>query len=185
MIQVNEKFYPFKEKLKFILNTEELEEVHSNSTSLIDFGFEYIELGDYDRAFDLFMINLKLNGNSADALNGVAISLLELGNPHAAQEILEKTIKLYPHDAVTLANMAGIYWENDQVEKAVYYYNKSLKVNNKIVDTHFNLINLYYETADLFMAYISCLNLLSIAPNNKQARTLSNELLLDLGISMF
>lgn len=185
MLNLNEKNYPFKDKLSFILNNEELAEVNTNTSSLINFGFEYIELGDYNRAYDLFMINLKINGYSADALNGLAISLLELNNAEAAQKILEKTIQLFPNDAITHANMAGICWENNQVEKSVFYYSKSLELNNTIIDTHFNIINLHYETGNLFMAYICCLNLLNVFPKNVQAQALCNEILLDLGISMF
>ncbi len=185
MINLNEKNLIFNEKLPALLNHDELEIVRSDYNTLLDFGFEYIELDDYTRAFDLFMINLKINGYSADALNGIAISLLELNNPHAAQQTLEKAVELYPDDSITLANIAGIYWELNNYEKAIYFYNKSLKINEEIIDTHFNLINLHYENNNLFMAYLCSLNLIEVFPKDKQARQLANEILIDIAIANY
>jgi tetratricopeptide (TPR) repeat protein len=185
MITSKQKFYTYKEQLKFILNKEDLEELESDKTNLIDLGFESIELSEYQRAYDIFMINIKTCGHSAEALNGLAISLLELGNIQAAQKVLKETSRMFPNDAITLANVAGIYWECNKHDKALFYYAKSLKLNRSIIDTHFNIINLYYERGELFMAYTSCLKMLSIFPNNKQAIELSKEILLDLGVSMY
>ena len=60
--------------------------------------------------------------------------------------------------------------------------NKSLKLDPFIEETYFNLINLYYEQEDYFMAYISCLNLIEVYPENIEARETIDDLMVDMGI---
>lgn len=172
-------------RLRRILTNEELCEFRTNRDSLVDIGYDYMELGDYKKAFRIFSMMVRLYGNDPDSMNGIGVSLCELGRLKSSRLILEKTAALYPDDAITLANIAGLYWEEGNINKAAYYYDKSLKCDPFIQETHFNLINLYYEQGDLFMAYISCLNLLGMDPENIQAKELSSDLILDMGISVF
>ncbi len=174
----------YKEKIKRILTSEELTEFNKDTSSLIDFGYEYVELGDYKRAFKLFSLGARLNGSDPDILNGLGISLCEMGKFRASRLILEKALELYPDDSITLANLAGVCWEEYDIDMAIYYYTKSLEVDPSIQETHFNLINVYYEQGDLFMAYISCLNLLKIFPGNESAIELRDDILLNLGLSV-
>jgi Tfp pilus assembly protein PilF len=174
----------YKEKIKRILTSEEFVEFNRDTSSLIDFGYDYVEMGDFRRAFKLFSLGARLNGSDPDILNGLGISLCELGKFKASRIILERAAELYPDDSITLANLAGVYWEEYDMERAIYYYSKSLEVDSSIPETHFNLINLYYETGDLFMAYISCLNLLQIYPEDAQALELRDDILLNLGLSI-
>lgn len=175
----------YNERLKKILTTEELSIFRKDRYSLIDFGYEYVDIGQYRKAFELFSIGVKLNGTDPDILNGIGISLCELGRFKSSVAILEKAVLAYPDDAIILANLAGVYWEICAYEKAIYYYNRSLALDPEIGETHMNIINLYYEMGDLFMAYISCLNYLKIAPEDRQALELRDDIILNLGISMF
>jgi tetratricopeptide (TPR) repeat protein len=102
----------------------------------------------------------------------------------SSKTVLEKTVELYPDDAITLANIAGLYWEEGDSGKAVYYYCKSLNSDKSIPETHLNLINLYYEQGQLFMAYIACLNLMKIHPDNPQAKEIIDDLIIDMGLTI-
>jgi Tfp pilus assembly protein PilF len=181
MIKDNKRY---NEKLKRILTNEELNIFKLDKYSLIDFGYDCVDVGEYKKAFQLFSIGMKLNGYDPDILNGLGIALCELGRLKASTHILKKAVTLYPNDAITLANLAGVYWEMMEFEKAIFYYNKSLTTDPSIDETHFNLINLYYETGDLFMAYIICLNFLNIKPGDKEAIELRDELILNMGITI-
>ena len=174
----------YKEKIKKILTSEELREFYKDSYSVVDFGYDYVEIGDYRRAFKLFSIGARFNESDPDILNGLGISLCELRKYRSSILILEKAAELYPDDSVTLANLAGVYWEVCDYEKAIYYYVKAIKSDPSIQETHFNLVNLYYEQGDLFMAYIACLNLLKIAPNDPQALDLRDDIILNLGLTV-
>jgi len=172
----------YNERIRKILTSEELREYDRDSYSLIDFGYEYVEMGDFKRAFQLFSLGARVNGSAPDILNGLGISLCQLGRFKASRLVLEKAAELYPDDAVTLANLAGVYWEEGDCERAILHYSRAIELDPVMTETHFNLINLYYETGDLFMAYIACLNLLKIEPDNPQALELRDDIILNLGL---
>lgn len=174
----------YSEKLKQILSKEELLIFKKDTYSLVDFGYEYVDIGEYRKAFQLFNIGMRINGYDPDILNGLGISLCELGRLKSSLLILQKAASLYPDDAITLANLAGVYWETCEFEKSVYYYQKSIDLDPTIDESHFNLINLYYDMGSLHMAYICCLNFLKHRPDNPSAISLRDEILLNLGISI-
>lgn len=167
------------------IGLEELSELRENPSLLIDTGYEYVEMGDYDKALKLFSIGAMLNSTDPDILNGLGITLCELGRYKKSKQVLERSVRLNPNDAVTMANLAGVCWEMGEPEQAIYYYNKSLEVNKDIEEIHFNLINLYIETGALFMAYISCINFMERFPKDEEARELMEEIILNLAISMY
>ncbi|MBN2040849.1 MAG: hypothetical protein JW864_12470 [Spirochaetes bacterium] len=172
-------------RLARILTMEELYEFKKNKDNLIDIGYEYMELGDYKKSFQIFSMAIRLWGSDPDCLNGIGVSLCELGRLKTSRIVLEKAIELYPDDAITLANIAGLYWEEGDMGNSIFNYCKSLENDPSILETHFNLINLYYEQGDLFMAYIACLDLLKIYPENIQATEIRDDIMMDMGISIF
>ncbi len=167
------------------IGLEELSELRENPALLIDTGYEYVEMGDFDKALKLFSIGAMLDGTDPDILNGLGITLCELGKFKKSKQVLERSIKLNPNDAVTLANLAGVCWEMGEPEQAIYYYTRSLEINQDIEEIHFNLINLYIETGALFMAYIACLTFVEQFPEDFEAKELMEEIILNLAISMY
>lgn len=174
----------YTDKIKRLLTTEEFREYKKDTASLVDFGYDYIELGDFKKAFKLFSMGARLNGSDPDILNGLGIVLCELGRFKASRSILERAAGLFPDDSITLANLAGVYWEEGDFERALYFYGKSLKADPTILETHFNLINLYNEQGDLFMAYIACMNLIEQHPDNQQAVEMRDDIILNLGLTL-
>jgi len=183
LLMRNQKVYT--DKLKKILTKDEFIQFKKDKFSLIDFGYKYVDEGDFKRAFKVFNIGIKLNGSDPDILNGIGVSLCELGRLNSSRLILIKTMKLYPEDAITLANIAGVYWKEENFDKAIYFYNQSIQIDPFVEETHINLINIYYERGDLFMSYISSLNFQKIFPNNEQAKEILNDVILDIGISFY
>ncbi len=175
----------YSERLKKILSAEELTIFRKDRYSLIDFGYDYVDIGQYRKAFELFNIGVKLNGYDPDILNGIGITLCEMGRYKASVSILEKASQLYPDDAIILANLAGVYWEICEHEKALHYYYRSLRLDPSINDTHYNIISVYYEMGELLMAYISCLDYLEKFPPDEQIIELRNDIILNLGIAIY
>jgi len=167
------------------IGMEELIELRQNPSLLVDTGYEYIEMGEYEKALRLFSIGAMLDSSDPDILNGLGIALCELGKFKKSRQVLERSIRFNPDDAVTLANLAGVCWEMGDPEQAIYYYSKSLEVTRDIEEIHFNLINLYIETGALFMAYISCLDFVERFPEDGEAKELMEEIILNLAISMY
>jgi len=174
----------YNDRIKRLLTTEEFREYKKDASSLIDFGYDYIEIGDFKRAFKLFSMGARVNGSDPDILNGLGIVLCELGRLKASRAILEKAVTLYPDDSITLANLAGVYWEEGDFDHALFFYARALKTDPSILETHFNLINLHYEQGDLFMAYIACMNLIELHPDNQQAIEMRDDIILNLGLTL-
>ncbi|MBN2400895.1 MAG: tetratricopeptide repeat protein [Spirochaetes bacterium] len=172
-------------KLTRILTREEMGRFLVDTDSLIDTGYKYLESEEFKKAFIIFSMIIRINGIDPDSLNGLGVALCELGRLKTSKTVLEKTVELYPDDAITLANIAGVYWDEGEIEKAIYYYSRSLDYDQSITETHLNLINLYYEQGCLFNAYIACLNLLNIFPDNIQAKETRDDLIIDLGICIY
>jgi tetratricopeptide (TPR) repeat protein len=185
MKRINEKLNRYNDKLTRILDNDELEIVHEDSSYLIDFGYESIEIGDFDKAYDLFMLNLGIDGESPDALNGVAIALCEMGKKEIGLKIINKASEQYPDDAITLANTASISWENGDFARAVQYYHKSIEADPSQVETFLNLAELYLENGFLPMALASCMNAMKNFPDNKQLIDLNNDIILEMAISAY
>ncbi|MFH0976716.1 MAG: hypothetical protein V1874_13110 [Spirochaetota bacterium] len=172
-------------RLTSILTIEELYKYKKNKDNLIDIGYKYLELEEFKKAFKIFSMVIRLNGIDPDSLNGLGVALCELGKLKSSKLVLEKTVEIYPNDAITLANIAGVYWEEGDVDKSIYYYSRSLDCDKSIIETHFNLINLFYELGHLFSAYAGCLELLKLEPNNDQAKEIRDDLLLDMAMFVY
>ncbi len=174
----------YSEKLKRLLSSEEFTNFKIDNNTLIELGYECVESGDYKRAFYLFSAGVRLNGPEPDILNGLGISLCELGRLRASKIVLEKAVSMYPEDAITLANLAGVCWEIGDYDMAVYFYQKAIKSDPNIIESHINLVNLFYERGDIFMAYVTCLELLKSHPESQEGVELLDELLLNMGFSL-
>ena len=181
MTSINKKT---QERLKSIFPKKEFNELSQELESLIDLGYEYIEQEDYKKSFNLFSLGFRLDKSNLDIINGLGISLFELGRSSYSKRFFKKALDLYPEDAITLANLAGIFWEEGDYDSAIHFYFRSLKTDPFILETHLNIINLYYDQGDLYMAYIACLNLLDIYPSNDQAIELRDDIIMSMAISI-
>ena len=161
----------------------------SVTDKLIEYGYDYIDEENYRKAFKIFIFltrlysqNTKIQDIDIDILNGLGLSLSGLSRFTVSKTIFEKILESHSDDVITYISIAGLYWDQNDIDKAIYYYNKSLKLDPSIEETYFNLINLYYEQGDYFMAYISCLNLIEVYPENIEARETIDDLMVDMGI---
>jgi tetratricopeptide (TPR) repeat protein len=180
-----EKYSFIREKLNKVLSREELAAVEQDYDQLIDLGFEFVEHGEYRKAYDLFVANMQVSGSSPDAVNGLAISLAEMGETDKALDVMTYAARLYPEDGITIANLASIYWDKFDYDKAIYYYTKSIEINPELIDSYFNLVNIYYESGDILMAYLAASTLVQKFPDDEQALQAQNDILLDMAISMY
>ncbi len=176
------KEIPFKERNS---ERDEFSELGDDQFKLIDRGYEYVESGDYQQAYKLFCMGASLDNTDVEILNGLGIALCELGKLDQSRQILERAARLHPDDAITYANLAGVYWEIENYDKAIYYYHQSLEIDNEIEETHFNLINLYLETGALYMGFILCCDYAEKFPEDKDAKELMDDIILNLALSVY
>lgn len=163
--------------------SDELMMLRDKPLQLIDRGYDYIDKCEYGRAFKLFAAGAGIDRKDPDILNGLGISLCEMGLLNEARQVLDYAIILHPDDPVIFANMAGVLWEQCDYEKAIYYYTQAIKIDPTIEETFFNLINLYIETGSLYMALMTCTKFIEFFPESEEALGLRNDIILNLGLS--
>jgi tetratricopeptide (TPR) repeat protein len=180
--QLNNKI---KKTPKRDINFEiELNELKNNENMLIEKGYEYIEIGEFEKAFTIFSMGTGANNSDPEILNGLGIALFELGYYDKSRKILERAARLNPQDAITYANLAGIMWETGDFNKSIQYYTRSIEIDSEIEETYYNLINLYLETGYLYTAMTTCNHLINHFPENEENQQLMNEIIINLGISL-
>ena len=162
-----------------------LNDIKTDPSLLIDSGYEFVELGDYEQALKLFSMGITIDNSDPDILNGLGIALCELGMLDESKLIFERAARYNPEDAVTIANLAGVCFEIGENEKAIYYYNRALEINPMLDDIYYNLVTLYMESDSLYMAFLTCLDYLKEFSDNDEAKDLMNEIILYLGISSY
>ncbi len=165
-------------------DSDELLMLRNNTVELIDRGYDYIDNCEYSKAFKIFAAGASVDKKDPDILNGLGISLCEMGLLKEARQVLEYAIQLHPDDPVIFANIAGVLWEQGEYDSAIYYYSRAIDIDPDIEETFFNLINLYIETGSLYMALITCARFIDLFPDNEEAIGLRNDIILNLGISI-
>ncbi|MBN1531888.1 MAG: tetratricopeptide repeat protein [Spirochaetes bacterium] len=152
---------------------------------IADMAYEFVELGQYQEAYECFCFGISLDDSDPDLLNGLGITLCEMGELEKSRIILERSVRLDPENSITLANLAGVFWEMGQLEQAVYYYRKSLDFDRDIEETHLNLINCYLEMGLLYIALLACIEFRKLFPDHEEGDELLDDIILNLGISLY
>jgi len=153
-----------------------------NQFDFIDRGYEFLELGKYKEAIELFSLSLADDDTNIDLLNGLGIAFCEIGRYRESFLILNRAARLHPDDPITYANLAGTYWELNQYEKAQFYYKKSIDCEPEIEETYINLTYLYLEMDMMYPALITCFDLLKEFPDSDEGKELFEEIISDLAL---
>ena len=178
----NKRLYSLSSATKL---DEELIELQKNPTKLIDRGYEFVELGLYEEAFQFFSFGLSIDSSDTDILNGLGITLCELGKLQKSVSVLEHSIRLDPENAITFGNIAGVFWEMGQYDKAIQYYTKSIDLDNEIEEIHLNVINLYMEIGYFYVAFNACIEFQKLFPHNIESEELMEDIILNMAISLY
>ena len=177
-----EKTAVYTDKLKRILKKDDLADFDSNE--ILNAAYDKLDEAEYDAARDLFLISIKMDGYSADALNGLAIALCEKGETCNAMTVIKKAVELYPDDAVTLANTGTIFAENGIFAEAVGYYEKSLDADPGSPETYLGLIDLYMMFGNCAMAFLTCRRAAELLPDDEDINETMKQVLLEMAVSL-
>ena len=165
--------------------SEDIEYLKINTDDLIDKAYEHLEKDEYLLALKLLSCCLSVNAEDPEILNGIGIALCELGKLDESKLILERAIRYHPSDALSYANLAGVYWEFDDYEKAIFCYKKSIDLDPEISDSYYNLTNLYAEIGFTHMAFITCNEFIEKFPDDVDGRELMDEIILEMGMAIY
>ncbi len=131
---------------------EMIAELFKTLDDAVELGYTQIESGNFREALKTFIKGAQTHREDPDLLNGLGVSLCELGMHTRAMAVLDYALELHPEDSVIHANMAAVQWENGNYDMAIHHYHRSIKYDPEISESHINLINLHLERGDLFTA---------------------------------
>lgn len=149
---------------------------------IIDSGYDAVEKGDFETALARFSEGAAIDNQDTEILNGLGLTLCELGRLGEARGILHRAERIEPKDPITYANLAGVYWDLEEFDRAIFYYSEALKLNPSLEDIHFNLINLYMEIGYFYIAYTTALNFVDMFPANEEIKEVMEDIMINLAL---
>ncbi|OGL47840.1 MAG: hypothetical protein A2W05_02810 [Candidatus Schekmanbacteria bacterium RBG_16_38_10] len=114
------------EKALKIKDTVEIKDMTSQVYNLL--GMKEIESRNYDKAIEFFDKSFNIL-NNFQSLLGIYNAHILKGDLDKALSTLVKTSELYPKNAEVYFNLAQIYYQKGDVEKAVAYWKKAQELN--------------------------------------------------------
>lgn len=126
-----------------------LEEVHkaleinpNYPTIYQTYGAIYFEMGQKEKAGEIWNQGLSLSPNSPGILNNLGILSLERNDLKDAWGYFQAAIKTSPDDFFAYFKLGQIS-EREDIQSAIRYYNKSVRLNPDYALSHYNLGKLY------------------------------------------
>jgi len=174
-----------KKRLDELLVINGIADIEKDVDRFIDIAYENMDNEAWVSAAQMFLTLLSYDDTSTEAMNGLGVCLFEMGNIEDAEYIINRALQESPDDPVTLANKASICWEMDMLEEALEYYRKALEYEPNLIEARINIVNLYRETGDIFIAYTKCLELSRAFPEDEEIKELLDAVILDLAILFY
>jgi len=107
-------------------------------------GSVYLDKGDYQPAIDAFIYCLELDLLYRQAGEKLVQAYLKLDKKEDAIQQYERLLKQNP-SAETYNSAGGLYYKQGNIEQAIRYFEKALKINRRYSPAKNNLFNMYKE----------------------------------------
>ncbi|MEE9502386.1 MAG: tetratricopeptide repeat protein [Candidatus Aminicenantaceae bacterium] len=114
-------------------------------------GIAYLMKGEFKTAIDYFQKSLQLNPALTEAHNYMGTAYQELGMLDKAEQEFRTTVSdaNYKSKELPYYNLARLYFTQDKSKDALYYVQKSIEANPRLVMAH-NLEGVLYERLNDF-----------------------------------
>ncbi len=114
-------------------------------------GIAYLMKGEFKTAIDYFQKSLQLNPALTEAHNYMGTAYQELGMLDKAEQEFRTTVSdaNYKSKELPYYNLARLYFSQDKSKDALYYVQKSIEANPRLVMAH-NLEGILYERLNDF-----------------------------------
>ncbi|MCL1911045.1 MAG: tetratricopeptide repeat protein [Leptospirales bacterium] len=162
-----------------------IEAFKKDSDPLIEKAYELIEKENYEKAFELFAFGASIDNENVEVLNGLGITLCEMGRLDESRIIFERALRMNDNNPATYANIAGVYWHLGDYEKALYCYQRAIDIDPSIEEVHYNIVNLYMDMNALYPALMRCSDFCEKFPQDPEGAELLSDIMLNLAISLY
>ena len=107
--------------------------------------------------------------NAVEKIFNLAIKNHQEGKTDIAQELYNQVLKINPNHSQTLNNIAVIFTNSKDYQKAISSYEKAIEINPNFADAHYNLGVIFMKLKD-YQKAISCFEkAIEINPNYAKA----------------
>lgn len=139
-------------------------------------GNSYFQLGNNEIALERLNKAVGLKNNFQEAYQVRSVVLIELRRYQEALDDCRKSLKI-KEDEKGYYNLARVYEKLEMYPEAVESYNRSIEENPRVLETHFALAGLLYQTESFAEAYASVLEVLALDPTHLQGILLQSQIL--------
>ncbi len=155
------KYEPAIELLEKSLNINP-----NNPELLYNLGFVYHNSEKKEKAVQYYTKVLSLIPDHPNTLNNIALIYIEDNQWKKAKETLQQCIIHNPHFTLAYANYGDILYTENQLEEALYYYDKGLETNTNHIGLCIALSTLYSEMKKFEKGITELHELLKIYPQS-------------------
>lgn len=135
-------------------------------------GLAFYDKNDNEKALVIFDRCIKQDINLETSYYKRANCKTALGQIEGAKSDLESTLRLNSQNFAANFNLAGLYFEGKNYEKAINYYQKATVLNPKSDDSFYRLAETYQKKGVKNAALQNCQKALQLNPSNEYAKKL-------------
>ncbi len=163
------------------LGEDKIKDETLNAKAYLELGIQYMELGDCERAEDVFLQALSLNANLEEAYHNLGIICEKRGDTETAKCNYLKAIEIKPAYAAPYNNLANLFKAGGQSAEAEVCYRKGIEINPDNFVFHYNYALLLEKQSRLSEAVDAYLQALRLSPNHIDSLMGLGEVLFRMG----
>jgi len=158
-----------KSKLYMKLGEDKLKSSPKDSKAYHEHAKRLIKNHRYQEAIVALIKSLEINKKNDYVYSDLIHCYGKLADLKSAKDLFDCSMKINPHNIFSLINMAIIYENNDQDNKALELFNKAYSLDKNDIQVNFGLALLYYKFGNFRQSYIFLKDVIMIAPNHGPA----------------
>lgn len=133
------------------------------------YGFQSLKKNDFNLAIKYFTQAVNYDSRNEQTYIGLAQAYLNTNQPDLAQDALQKSLNIYPDNAMPLNMLGVIYLRKQEYDRAILTFDKLIKLNPGFDYAYLNTGVAYAQKGDLDNAIRYLQFATRINPNLKEA----------------
>ena len=126
----------------------------------------------FTEAESLYKTVLRAHPEDHEALKGLSITYLGMGDDKNAQSLLQRALSLYPEDAEMLKELGILHARQQQYSEAIATLEKAIKLSPEMVDGYITLGDVYYWHGQYQNALDAYKHALILNPNSQETHVM-------------
>ncbi|MCF7794680.1 MAG: tetratricopeptide repeat protein [Candidatus Cloacimonetes bacterium] len=141
---------------------------------------DYFDNEDYQTALDKYLYIYEIAPDSVQTTKMLAYTYSRLEMPDESLQFMIKSAELDSLDDYVRTNIGNIYFQKEQFEEAIKWYQDAADINPNIVDNYFNMALCYMRLQDDEKTMAAFEKVLEIEPDNLDALVNNSNIALKL-----